>query len=73
MAKFNLIRDERQSTWYRYYCEIEANTLEEAVEKLKDFDNDVEIIESEQLFDITAPILEYEIYNGNELIINKKI
>lgn len=36
MAKFKLLKDELISTWHRYFYEVEAETLEEAIQKIKD-------------------------------------
>ena len=49
MALFNLCVDELKPTWYRYFVEVEAETLEEAIEKAKVFD--CEINDSETFYD----------------------
>lgn len=36
MNSFNLYEDVLSRTWNRYYYEVEAETLEEAIEKVKD-------------------------------------
>lgn len=36
MNSFNLYEDILSRTWNRYYYEVEAETLEEAIEKVKD-------------------------------------
>lgn len=40
MAKFELFEDMRVCTWRRYFYEVEAETLEEAVELVKDSEVD---------------------------------
>lgn len=64
MEKFMFYQDELVSVWKRSKFEVEANSKEEAIEKIKDIDfedgdlDDVgEFIESEYLFD-TETLLE---------------
>ena len=64
MGKFMFYQDELVSVWKRSQFEVEANSKEEAIEKIKDIDfedgdlDDVgEFIESEYLFD-TETLLE---------------
>ena len=64
MGKFMFYQDELVSVWKRSKFEVEANSKEEAIEKIKDIDfedgdlDDVgEFIESEYLFD-TETLLE---------------
>lgn len=64
MEKFQFYQDELVSVWKRSKFEVEANSKEEAIEKIKDIDfedgdlDDVgEFIESEYLFD-TETLLE---------------
>ena len=40
MKKFELVLDTKVSGWRRTYCEVKAETLEEAVKKVSDFDYD---------------------------------
>ena len=47
MNSFNLYEDILSRTWNRYYYEVEAETLEEAIEKVKD--GEVDCYDSEQL------------------------
>lgn len=64
MGKFMFYQDELVNVWKRSKFEVEANSKEEAIEKIKDIDfedgdlDDVgEFIESEYLFD-TETLLE---------------
>lgn len=56
MDKYYFFKDERVSIWYRTYFTVEADSIEEAVDKIKsdpyslDFDG-VEITDSEFLYD----------------------
>ncbi len=56
MDKYYFFKDERVSIWYRTYFTVEADSIEEAVDKIKsdpyslDF-NGVEITDSEFLYD----------------------
>lgn len=47
MEKYKLTIDEKVSIWKRTYVEVEANNLEEAVEKCKD--EEYEVYDSEYL------------------------
>lgn len=49
MKSFNLYEDVLSRTWNRYYYEVEAETLEEAIEKVKD--GEVDCYDSEQLYE----------------------
>ena len=49
MNSFNLYED--VLSWNRYYYEVEAETLEEAIEKVKD--GEVDCYDSEQLYEST--------------------
>lgn len=51
MNSFNLYEDILSRTWNRYYYEVEAETLEEAIEKVKD--GEVDCYDSEQLYEST--------------------
>lgn len=72
MKKFNLFVDEKVTIWMRSYVTIEADSLEEAVEKCKngDYDNSLE----EPLYDTIkylTPVLNdgnatLEIYNSDK-------
>lgn len=48
--KFNLYEDVKVSTWRRYSYEVEAETLEEAVELVKD--GEVDSIDMEDLHEV---------------------
>jgi hypothetical protein len=56
MDKYYFFKDERVSIWHRTYFTVEADSIEEAVDKIKsdpyslDFDG-VEITDSEFLYD----------------------
>lgn len=58
MSKFTLVRDDLTSIWRRTYCEVEANSLEEAIELTKN--GYYEVVDSDFLFE-TEEILETEI------------
>lgn len=49
MKKFELVLDTKVSGWRRTYCEVKAETLEEAVKKVSDFDYD--FVDSEFLYE----------------------
>ena len=58
MSKFTLVRDDLPSIWRRTYCEVEADSLEEAIELTKN--GYYEVVDSDFLFE-TEEILETEI------------
>lgn len=47
--KFNLYEDVKVTTWRRYSYEVEAETLEEAVELVKD--GEVDSVDMEELYE----------------------
>lgn len=63
MAKFNFHIDQKETIWRRNYCEIEADTEEEAIIKMKklayEFDYDIYAHESE-LINETSDDMTYE-------------
>lgn len=61
MSIFNLYADELTPTWFRYYYQVEADSIEEAVQKV--IDCDVECHESEQLYDFCNDATKIEIYD----------
>lgn len=64
MNSFNLYEDVLSRTWNRYYYEVEADTLEEAIEKVKD--GEVDCYDSEQLYESTDDLAPEE-NNGSEI------
>lgn len=66
MPIFKLHVDSLYSTWYRDYYTIEAETEEEAVQLIKDYE--VEPDDSEQLFEFEQEPIRTEIYNEDKLI-----
>lgn len=60
MSKHTLVIDELVSIWRRTYCEVEAESLEEAVELAKECE--YEVIDSDFLYE-SEEILETEIYD----------
>lgn len=58
MSKFTLVRDDLISIWRRTYCEVEADSLEEAIELTKN--GYYEVVDSDFLSE-TEEILETEI------------
>lgn len=66
MPIFKLYVDSLYSTWYRDYYTIEAETEEEAVQMIKDYE--VEPDESEPLYEFEQEAVRTEIYNEDELI-----
>lgn len=74
MNSFNLYEDILSRTWNRYYYEVEAETLEEAIEKVKD--GEVDCYDSEQLYESTDDLAPEEnngsatreIYHEDEVV-----
>lgn len=66
MPVFELYVDSLYPAWYRDYYTIEAETEEEAVQLIKDYE--VEPDESEPLFEFEQKAIRTEIYNGDKLI-----
>ena len=52
--KFGLYEDVKVTTWCRYSYEVEAETLEEAVELVKD--GDVDSTDMEEFFEATCSL-----------------
>lgn len=73
MPIFKLHKDSLWEQWYRDYYEVEAETLEEAVQMIKDYD--VDPYDSEQLYDFEQEPLEEEIIDqeGNILYDSKQL
>ena len=67
MPIFKLYVDSLYSTWYRDYYTIEAETEEEAVQLIKDYE--VEPDDSEQLFEFEQEPIRKEIYNDEDKLI----
>ena len=59
MPIFKLHKDSLWEQWYRDYYEVEAETIEEAVQMIKDYD--VDPYDSEPLYDFEQEPLEEEI------------
>lgn len=71
MPKFKLYKNSLWEQWYRDYYEVEAETIEEAVQMIKDYD--VDPYDSEPLFDFEQEPLKEEIVDqeGNILYDSK--
>lgn len=59
---FKLTKNELFMQWYRDYYEVEAETLEEAVQMIKDYD--VDPYESEPIYDFEQEPLQTEIVDN---------
>ena len=70
MPIFKLHVDSLYPAWYRDYYTIEAETEEEAVQLIKDYE--VEADDSEPLFEFEQEAIRTEIYNGDKLIYSEK-
>ena len=66
MPVFKLHVDALYPAWYRDYYTVEAETEEEAVQMIKDYE--VEPDESEPLYEFVQEAIRTEIYNGDKLI-----
>lgn len=66
MPIFKLHVDALYPAWYRDYYTVEAETEEEAVQMIKDYEVDPD--ESEPLFEFEQEPIRTEIYNGDKLI-----
>ena len=73
MPIFKLKKDELVHQWYRDYYEVEANTIEEAVEMIQNYE--VDPYDSEPLFGFEQEPLETEItdYEENILYASKQL
>jgi len=67
MPIFKLKKDELYNQWYRGYYEIEAETLEEAIQMIKDCE--VDPYDSEPIYEFCPEPIETEIldWKGNIL------
>ena len=67
--KHILYLDTRSAVWRRTRCEVEAETLEEALEKVKDFDYECLhsefLYETEELMDATSEKASVEIFDDH--------
>ena len=67
--KFNLFIDEKVSVWKRTYVIVEANTLDEAIEKCKEEEYEIDYSEylgwTEELED-PEEYATYEIYKASD-------
>ena len=79
MEKFMFYQDELVSVWKRSKFEIEANSKEEAIEKIKKIDfncgdlEDVgEFIESKFLYETETPIEPFEQYTLTFQVVDKQ-
>jgi hypothetical protein len=66
MPVFELYVDSLYPAWYRDYYTIEAESLEEAVQMIKDYE--VEPDESEPLYEFEQEAICTEIYDGDKLL-----
>lgn len=73
MPIFKLHKDSLWEQWYRDYYEVEAETLEEAVQMIKDYD--VDPYDSEPLYNFEQEPLKEEIIDqeGNILYDSKQL
>lgn len=73
MPIFKLHKDSLWEQWYRDYYEVEAETLEEAIQMIKDYD--VDPYDSEPMYDFEQEPLEQEIIDqeGNILYDSKQL
>ena len=62
MTKFKLYQDILSHSWNRYFYDVEANTIEEAVEKVRD--GEVDCYDFEQIYGVIAE-LDPEDNNGS--------
>ena len=72
MPIFKLHKDSLWEQWYRDYYEVEAETIEEAVRMIREYD--VDPYDSEPIYDFTQEPLEEEICDqeGNTLYDSKQ-
>lgn len=66
MPVFELHVDSLYPAWYRDYYTIVAESLEEAVQMIKDYEVDPD--ESEPLFEFEQEAICTEIYDGDKLL-----
>lgn len=73
MPIFKLHKDSLWEQWYRDYYEVEAETIKEAVQMIKDYD--VDPYDSEPLYDFEQEPLKEEIVDqeGNILYDSKQL
>ena len=73
MPIFKLHKDSLWEQWYRDYYEVEAETIKEAVQMIKDYD--VDPYDSEPLYDFEQGPLKEEIVDqeGNILYDSKQL
>lgn len=73
MPIFKLHKDSLWKQWYRDYYEVEAETIEEAVQMIKDYN--VDPYDSEPLYNFEQEPLEEEIIDqeGNILYDSKQL
>ena len=70
MAEFKLYVDSLYPAWYRDYYTIEAETIEEVVQMIKDYEVDPD--ESEPLYEVEQEAIRTEIYSDDKLIYSSK-
>ena len=68
MPTFKLIKDECFESWWRNYYEIQAETLEEATELIKN--NEVDPYDTEQLLDLMQTPIDMEIFDEGGNLLN---
>ena len=66
MPVFKLYADSLYPAWYRDHYTVVAETKEEAIQMIKDYE--VEPDESEPLYEFEQEAIRTEIYNGDKLI-----
>lgn len=70
MAIFKLHKDSLWEQWYRDYYEVEAETLEKAVQMIKDYD--VDPYDSEPIYDFEQEPLKEEILDNEGNILYER-
>ena len=70
MPVFKLYADSLYPAWYRDHYTVVAETKEEAIQMIRDYEVDPD--DSEPLFEFEQEAIRTEIYNGDKLIYSEK-
>lgn len=70
MAVFKILRDELYETWWRDYFEVEAETLEEAIQLVRE--GDVEAYDTETIPNLDQDPVEVEYLYEGEVVYHEK-
>lgn len=70
MAVFKILRDELYETWWRDYFEVEAKTLEEAIQLVRE--GDVEAYDTETIPNLDQDPVEVEYLYEGEVVYHEK-